>query len=67
MLVLKRKAGESVVIMPNIKITILTAEDGRVKIGIEAPDDVKIIREEIISEQMKGEFNALSQADSPVS
>lgn len=67
MLVLKRKAGESVVIMPNIKITILTAEDGRVKIGIEAPDDVKIIREEIISDQMKGEFNALSQAASPVS
>ena len=47
MLILTRKQNESIVIDDNIKITILGTKGRDVKIGIEAPDDVEIWREEI--------------------
>ena len=47
MLVLSRKAEESMYIGDNIKITVLDIRGGQVRIGITAPDDVKIHREEI--------------------
>ncbi len=47
MLVLTRKQGEQVIIQGNIRITIVSVGPGRVKIGIDAPADVKIDREEI--------------------
>lgn len=47
MLVLSRRASEGIIIGNNIKIKILDIEDGKVKIGIEAPKDVEIYREEI--------------------
>lgn len=47
MLVLNRKIGESIIIGDNIKIIILDTADGKIKIGIEAPKDVTILRKEI--------------------
>ena len=47
MLVLTRKAGESIVIADNIRITITSIGDGRVKIGVEAPRDVRVDRAEV--------------------
>lgn len=47
MLVLSRKAGESIVIGGNIKITVSVIHGDRVKIGVEAPKHVKVNREEI--------------------
>jgi len=47
MLVLTRKAGESVTIGDNIKITIIEIKGRQVRIGIEAPRDMTIHREEI--------------------
>lgn len=47
MLVLTRKAGEQVIINGNIRITVVSVGPGRVKIGIDAPADVKIDREEV--------------------
>ena len=47
MLILTRKLNESVIIDGDIKITILGTKGKDVKIGIEAPEDVKIWREEI--------------------
>jgi carbon storage regulator len=47
MLILTRKQNESVIIGDDIKITILGTKGQDVKIGIEAPDDVEIWREEI--------------------
>lgn len=47
MLVLTRRAGESIVIGNGIKLTVVTVGPGRVKIGIEAPPHVRIDREEI--------------------
>jgi carbon storage regulator len=47
MLVLTRRQSESIIIDDNIKLTIVSVGPGRVKIGITAPPDVRIDREEI--------------------
>ena len=47
MLVLSRKAEESMFIGDDIKITVLDIRGGQVRIGITAPRDVKIHREEV--------------------
>jgi carbon storage regulator len=47
MLILTRKQNESIIIDDDIKITILGTKGQDVKIGIEAPRDVEIWREEI--------------------
>jgi carbon storage regulator CsrA len=47
MLVLTRRPGEQIVIGNNIRITVVSLGPGRVKIGIEAPPDVRIDRQEI--------------------
>lgn len=51
MLVLSRKIGEGVR-MPQVGISVkvLDRNGGRVKIGIEAPDDIEIVRDEIVDE-----------------
>ena len=48
MLVLRRKVGESIVIAGVINISVLAVEGERVKIGISAPPDVTIVREELL-------------------
>lgn len=47
MLVVTRKTDESLTISDNIEITVLEITKDRVKIGISAPKDVKIIRNEL--------------------
>jgi len=48
MLVLTRKVAQKIIIGDElIIITILENKDGNVKIGIEAPKEMKILREEI--------------------
>ena len=50
MLVLKRKAGESIIVADNIEIQIIEVEEGRIKIGIDPPKEVSIIRKEVLDE-----------------
>jgi carbon storage regulator len=50
MLVLSRKPGESVVIDGRIKVKIVRLDGDVVKIGIEAPADVPIHRQEVYDE-----------------
>ena len=47
MLVLTRRPNESIVIANNIKITVVSVGPGRVKLGIEAPSNVRVDRQEI--------------------
>ena len=47
MLILSRKIGQKLIINDNIIVTILESGNGNVKIGIEAPAEAKIYREEI--------------------
>src|SRR5205823_10666788 len=46
MLVLTRKLGENIRIGDAVKITVLEVRSGQVKLGIEAPPEVKVHREE---------------------
>lgn len=50
MLVLTRKKDEKIIIGNNIVVTVLNVEDGQVSLGIDAPEDVSIYREEIYRE-----------------
>jgi carbon storage regulator len=47
MLTLGRNAGESIMIGDNITITILEVRCGKVRIGIDAPREVPIMRQEL--------------------
>ena len=47
MLVLSRKQGEAIVVGDTITITILAVDGGRVKLGVVAPAEVPVHREEI--------------------
>ena len=47
MLVLTRKIGEGIVIGDDIKITIVEMKGGSIRIGIDAPQDKKIYRQEV--------------------
>jgi carbon storage regulator len=47
LLVLSRKEHQTLVIGDNIKITVLELKGNQVKIGIDAPETIKIYREEI--------------------
>ncbi len=50
MLVLHRKNGESIMIGNKIEIKILEVGEGKVKVGIEAPRDISILRREVYLE-----------------
>lgn len=47
MLILNRKIDEAIVINENITIRILDIVDGKVKIGIDAPREINILRQEV--------------------
>ena len=48
MLILQRKAGQSLRIGENITVTIVAVENNRVRIAIDAPTDISILRSELI-------------------
>ena len=48
MLVLSRRKGEALVIDGRVKITVLQVRGKRVRLGIEAPRDVLVTREELL-------------------
>ncbi|MBT2643575.1 carbon storage regulator CsrA [Bacillus sp. ISL-41] len=50
MLVLTRKNGETIKIGDDIEITIVSAKNDQVKIGIKAPKNVEIFRKEILDQ-----------------
>lgn len=47
MLVLSRRKNESLIIGDNIKITVLTVSGSETKLGIEAPKELSVHREEV--------------------
>ena len=47
MLVLSRKAGEKILIGDNISVTIVRIAPGVVRVGVEAPSELSIVREEL--------------------
>ncbi|RLC19748.1 MAG: carbon storage regulator [Deltaproteobacteria bacterium] len=63
MLVLTRKVDEKIKIGDNIVVSILSVEGGGVKIGIDAPREVTILRMEVL-EQIKKENIAAAAKES---
>ncbi len=53
MLVLKRKPGEKILIGDDIVVTIVTTGLHDVKVGIDAPKSIKILRDELVPHQNK--------------
>ena len=47
MLILQRKEGEALLLGEDIEITVLAVETGRVRLAIQAPRDVTILRSEL--------------------
>ena len=47
MLVLSRKVGERILIGPNIAVTVVRVTGGGVRLGIEAPPELAVVREEL--------------------
>jgi carbon storage regulator len=47
MLVLSRKVGERILIGDNISVTVVRITGGGVRLGVEAPSDMAVIRQEL--------------------
>lgn len=47
MLVLSRKAGESIVINDSVCVKVLHTKRGSVRLGIEAPENIPVVRDEL--------------------
>ena len=54
MLVLSRKIGEKIVVGDGITITVLAARNGRARLGLTAPKETRIDREEIAERRQGG-------------
>lgn len=60
MLVVTRKHDESVIIDGHIIVKVLGIEDGKVKLGIDAPQSIKIYRQEVYEAIKKENEEAVS-------
>jgi carbon storage regulator len=47
MLVLTRKLGESIIIADSIVVSVIQVDRGKVRLGIQAPQNVRVLREEL--------------------
>lgn len=62
MLILGRREGDSIIIDGDIRIVVVACERGNVRIGIEAPSSVKILRGEIAEQVKNANQNAAVQS-----
>ena len=65
MLILSRKTNQKIVIGENVEITIIEVKGEQVKIGIEAPRNLKVFRREVYEEIQK-ETRAAQVTEKPI-
>jgi carbon storage regulator len=61
MLVLMRRVGESIVIDGGIRVTVVSVQGEKVRIGIEAPPDIRVDRQEVHERRFDTELAADSR------
>ena len=66
MLILSRKSGESIVIDGQIHVKIVRVEGDVVKVGIGAPKDVPVHRQEVYEEIQRSNQQALTRQSAPL-
>lgn len=66
MLVLTRRQGESLRIDENIRVTMVACSAGQVRVAIDAPDHVEILREEVYDRIVSENLAAASTQDDTV-
>jgi len=64
-LVLTRKSGESIVIGNNVRVKVVEVSPGVVRLGIEAPREISIVRAELHSEIEGANRRAAAEATFP--
>jgi carbon storage regulator len=67
MLILSRKIEESIIVGDTITIKILGIHEGQVKIGIEAPKEIKVFRSEVYEQIQKENIEASKSEKTSVS
>jgi carbon storage regulator len=64
MLVIRRRAGESILIADDIEIEVLETTPTRVKLGIKAPKEVTVLRKEV---RLTADHNRAAAQEIPLS
>ena len=62
MLILQRKPGESLVIGEEITVSVVSIEGGRVRLAISAPQEVSILRSELLDAKQANQDSAAEEA-----
>ena len=63
MLVLHRKRGEAILIGDNIRVVVVSRTDRGMRIGIEAPAGIEVVREEIKRMEVREDKGAAPNTD----
>ncbi len=63
MLVLSRKVGESILIDESIRVTVVQSANGRIRLGIDAPPEVTVLREELTKSRFHSSPSKYGEAE----
>jgi carbon storage regulator len=64
MLILSRKSGESIIIDGRILVKVVRIEGGMVKVGIDAPAEIPVHRQEVFDEIQRNNLEAITRSRS---